>query len=379
MKTLQLGMHWLAEDAGGLNRYYYDLLKCFPNVGVQVKGLVAGRPTVLEESDGMVESFAPLESSLLDRYASLRTSVKRHLQEQDFDVFVSHFALYSFPILNSTSHLPMVTHFHGPWAMECAEEAQPSFSNRLRKQLEIHCYQKSQHFIVLSNAFKQVLHGQYGVPLDQIHVIPGGVDLAHFRVDHSKLEARSHMGWNPDRPTMFVVRRLARRMGLENLITAMQEVCHEEPEALLLIAGKGELAAELTLQIRELGLENNVKLLGFISDDDLPIAYRAADFSIVPTVALEGFGLIVTESLASGTPVLGTPIGGIPEILLPLSEDLVFEGTESDHLASGILDVLKGDRKLPSSDECRMYAQKNYNWLTISNEVKRVYEKALRS
>lgn len=378
MKTLQIGMHWFQEDAGGLNRVYYDLLENLPAAGVEVKGLVAGRSSVIQESNGVVESFAPIQSSLLTRYFELRKAVKKQLKNHD--LIASHFALYTFPLLSGTvKDFPIVTHFHGPWALECREESKSSISNLLRGKLEYICYQKSRHFIVLSDAFKQILHYEYKVPLEKIHVIPSGVDFNKFNVSLSKSEARSHLGWSPDRPTMLVVRRLARRMGLENLISAMKDVTRQQPDALLLIAGKGELATALAAQIRELGLDNTVKLLGFVSDADLPIAYRAADFSIVPTVALEGFGLIVTESLAAGTPVLGTPIGGIPEILRPLSEDLVFDGTESHYLASGILDVLKGDRKLPSSEDCQAYVQKNYNWLSISCRVKQVYEKALQS
>ncbi len=376
MKTLQIGMHWFQEDAGGLNRVYYDLLQHLPDVGIEVKGLVAGRPSVIQESQGMVESFAPINSSILNRYLQLRNAVQGQIK--NYDLVVSHFALYAFPVLNIIQDTPMVTHFQGPWALECKEESKSSITNFLREKLENICYQRSQHFIVLSDAFKQILHRQYNVPLEKIHVIPAGVDLIKFNVSLSKSQSRSHLGWHPDRPIMLVVRRLARRMGLENLITAMKEVTQHQPDALLLIAGKGQLAEELELQIRELGLEKNVKLLGFISDADLPIAYRAADFSIVPTVALEGFGLIVTESLASGTPVLGTPIGGIPEILNPLSPNLVFEGTEPHHLSTNIIEVLNGTRGLPTSQDCQSYAQKNYNWKSISHRVNEVYEMAVK-
>ena len=98
---------------------------------------------------------------------------------------------------------------------------------------------------------------------------------------------------------------------------------------------------------------------------------------MVPTVALEGFGLIVVESLAGGTPVLGTPIGGIPEILKPFSEDLVFEGYNSDQLAIGIIEALSGDRSLPSSQACLDYVQANYHWNAIAEKIKFVYQRAL--
>ena len=109
----------------------------------------------------------------------------------------------------------------------------------------------------------------------------------------------------------------------------------------------------------------------------MPLCYRAANFSVVPTVALEGFGLIVVESLAAGTPVLGTPIGGIPEILNPFSEDLVFEGHQPDQLAEGIIEALSGDRILPTSQACLQYVRENYDWNIITQQIKSVYESVL--
>ena len=377
MRVLNIGMHWLPEDAGGLCRYYYDCLNYLPQVGVELKGLVAGRSSVIEESHGQVESFAPIQSPFHERYFAVRKAVKHHLEHEHYDLITGHFALYTFPVLSYAKRYPMVTHFHGPWAMECEEEGGSKLINLLRQRLEQACYQESQQFIVLSRAFQKELHQRYDVPLEKIHVIPGGVDTDRFCIKGTQAEARSQLGWSHDRPIMFVVRRLAKRMGLENLIEAMQEVKRQVPDALLLIAGKGELHDALSAQIQALDLADHVKLLGFISDDDLPIAYRAANFSIVPTVALEGFGLIVTESLASGTPVLGTPIGGIPEILTQLSPDLVFGGTSPDHLTQGIVSALMNLDALPDAETCQAYAREHYDWLKISAQIKSVYELAL--
>ncbi len=377
MKVLTIGMHWLPEDAGGLCRYYYDCLNYLPQVGVELRGLVAGRRSIAEESHGIVESFAPIQSPFHQRYFAIRKAVQQHLSQDHYDLITGHFALYTFPMLSYAKRYPLVTHFHGPWAMECEAEGGSKLTNLLRKRLEQACYQESQQFIVLSQAFQKELHQRYDVPLNKIHVIPGGVDTQRFTVNGSKAEARSHLNWPQDRPIMVVVRRLAKRMGLENLIEAMQDVKRQVPDALLLIAGKGELHDTLKAQIQALDLTEQVKLLGFISDDDLPIAYRAANFSIVPTVALEGFGLIVTESLATGTPVLGTPIGGIPEILSPLSPELVFEGTSPEHLSQGIIKALMNLERLPDTETCQSYARTHYDWLKISTQIKSVYELAI--
>ena len=373
-----LGNSWFPEQAGGLNRYYYDCTRYLPTVGIEFKGLVAGSPQVTESTESTIIAFANSNASLIKRWSGVRKNFKELISQQDYDLIVSHFAIYTFPILNLIKDLPLVTHFHGPWALESDVEVQKPVAIWLKKYIEKTVYRRSSQFIVLSQTFGDILHQEYQVPLEQINVISGGVDIDRFNINLSVAEARSILNWHPDRPTIFCVRRLAKRMGLENLITAMVKVCDRYPDIMLYIAGKGALADTLQTQITELGLTNNVQLLGYISDEQLPLCYRGANFSVVPTMALEGFGLIIVESLAAGTPVLGTPIGGIPEILRPFSEDLVFAGVEPQELASGIIEALSGDRILPSRETCLHYVQQNYDWNKIAEKIKLVYQQAAR-
>lgn len=378
MKILQVGKSWFPEDPGGLDRYFYDCVRHFPQVGITPYGLVAGSMKVEVESNGFVKSFAPSQSSLFTRWRGLRTSVHGILAKEKISLCVSHFSLYNFPILDQLVNIPLVIHFHGPWALESRSEGNRLISVQLKLWLEQICYRKAVSFIVLSEAFKKILHQNYRVPLDRIQVIPGGVDFEHFQTELSQNEARNDLSWRHDRPTIFALRRLAKRMGLENLIGAIAEVKPRYPDIMLYIAGKGPLRPTLETLIKELGLEENVSLLGFVSDEQLPVMYRAADFSIVPTVALEGFGLILVESLAAGTPVLGTPVGGIPEILNPLNSNLILEGSEPNQIARGIVEVLSGQRWLPDSASCRLYAESNYAWPVIAQKLKIIYTEALK-
>ncbi|MDJ0702673.1 MAG: glycosyltransferase family 4 protein [Leptolyngbyaceae cyanobacterium MO_188.B28] len=377
MKTLQIGMGWFPEQAGGLNRVFYDCIRHLPEAGVEIQGLVAGSSNVASDSRSQVQAFAPTQSPLWQRWRGVQQSVRQLLAEENYPLIVSHFAVYTLPILDRLIQRPMVMHFHGPWALESSVAGNKNITTRLKKLLEQAVYQRATDFIVLSKAFRDILHQEYGAPFERIHIVPGGVDTERFETILSRTEARAILDWPQDRPIIFAVRRLARRMGLENLISAVEKVRTHHPEVLLLIAGKGSLRSTLQAQIDELGLGDHVRLLGYIPDQNLVQAYRAANFSVVPTVALEGFGLIVIESLAAGTPVLGTPIGGIPEILRPFSKDLVFEGVSTEQLAQGIEEVLSGHRQLPSSQACKAYVQEHYAWPVIAQQIKTVYQTAL--
>jgi glycosyltransferase involved in cell wall biosynthesis len=379
VKILQIGLEWFPDIAGGLNRYYYDCCYYLPSEDIQLDSLVTGSSKTPQDLSSRVIAVAPPESSLIQRWWGMSSNYRQLMAEEPYDLIVSHFPLYTFSILNQLGDLPLVTHFHGPWALESDVEIKRPISIWFKKQIEKTVYQRSAQFIVLSQTFRDILHQEYQVPLDKIHIIPGGVDIARFNINLSPSESRQQLNWHQDRPIIFCIRRLAKRMGLENLITAMVQVRDRYPDILLYIAGKGALATTLQTQIETLNLTDNVKLLGFVPDQQLPLCYRAANFSVVPTLALEGFGLIVVESLAAGTPVLGTPIGGIPEILNPFCADLVFSGCAPKELATGIIETLSGERILPSSQACLDYVQVNYNWKAIAQKIKLIYQNALET
>lgn len=373
MKTLQVGLDWYPERAGGLQRYYHDLIQAAPGQ-FEATGVVLGSERVAAETGGRVRAFASADASLLRRVSGVRAAVGQAMKAGDLDLTASHFALFTLPALDLI-RTPLVVHFHGPWAAESGVEGQLDIRQRLKHLVETTVFRRAQGFIVLSGAFRDVLIRDYGVPGERIRVVPGGVDCGRFNAVPSRRDARDQLGWPQDRPILLAVRRLVRRMGLDVLIEAMSDIVRQIPEALLLIAGKGPIAGELQARLEAAGLERNVRLLGFVSDADLPLAYRAADLTVVPTQALEGFGLIVLESLAAGTPAVVTPVGGLPEVVTSLDPRLVCDGTSRGAVAERIAYLLRAEDR-PTSEICRAYAS-GFDWSIIAKSVARIYKDVL--
>ena len=131
---------------------------------------------------------------------------------------------------------------------------------------------------------------------------------------------------------------------------------------------------ELALGSDENGAWARVDATGVgIDESDLPLAYRGATLSVVPSTALEGFGLVVLESLAAGTPALVTPVDGMPDVVRPLSEELVLPGTGPAELAEALTAGLRGTLKLPSAESCRGYVRERFSWPAIARAVRDVY------
>ena len=339
-------------------------------------GLVVGPASISAETNGSVSAFAKSKDPMLKRLYRARQAAVQQLRSGNVDAIASHFALYTAPLGSWLREVPLTVHFHGPWAAESNVEGSGSREMWAKRSVERRVYRQAKRLIVLSRAFQNELVSRYGIEEERTRIIPGGIDTERFGLVLSRAEARERLGWPEDRPILLSVRRLVRRMGLENLIDAMRLVVAASSDALLLMAGAGPLSEELQARIKDRGLEQNVRLLGRISEADLPLAYRAADITVVPTQALEGFGMITLESLASGTPVLVTPVGGLPEVIAPFAPQCVFASTSMEEIGAVLCEVLQGQRRVPSENACREYAAGHFGWPEIAARVGQVYREA---
>jgi glycosyltransferase involved in cell wall biosynthesis len=366
----------LSYELGGCGRVFAELSRSLAGAGVRFSGAVAEPDNVDALSEGRIKLFATSTSSMKTRLKSGRLTVLRLIEAERPDILASHFALYALPVLDKLygrKSFAFVNHFHGPWAAESVEEGANPCSALVKKTLEQIVYRRADRTIVLSRAFARIAAEQYHIPEEQIRIVPGCVDTDRFNTDLTRQEARQALQLPADRLLLVTVRRLVNRMGLHSLIEAMREVSRAIPDALLLIAGSGPLRADLNTAITEFGLHKNVRLLGFVPDDQLPLLYRAADLNVVPSQALEGFGLVVVEALAAGTPSAVTPIGGLPEIVAGLNPSLVFSSTASTAISSRLVEVLKSNRALPTEMQCRDLALSNYTSEYMAHRTAAVY------
>ncbi len=374
LSTLQIGLVWFPDGiGGGSSRFFSEITDHLVAQNVMVHGIVAGKSSITTPRRDGIRIFSAYDAPLIERLRAARAAVRETLATYPVNVVASHFALFTAPCLDAINDLPMVLHFHGPWAAESRIEGASRFATLSQFFVEKLVYSRARIAIVLSAAFRDVLHRSYGVPLENIRVIPGGVDVERFNLSCSRDEARLRLGLSLSRPLVVVVRRLAERMGLENLIAGFAGVKKEHRDVVLAIVGNGPLADRLKRQVRGSDLADSVVFAGRVSEEDLPLYYRAADVSVVPSIALEGFGLVVAESLACGTPAIVTPVGGLPEAVSGLSNALILENSGCAAITSGLRAALAGRLQLPASAECASYARERFSWPIIAKQVKRVY------
>jgi|GEM_PF-394198 glycosyltransferase involved in cell wall biosynthesis len=230
----------------------------------------------------------------------------------------------------------------------------------------------------LSRHSREIIDGHFQVKPCHSAIISGGADHNFFQPALDRESLKKELGYHSARPLILAVRRLIPRTGIDLLIEAMPALAAKHPQVLLLVVGQGALKEKLEKRAINLGLESQVKFLGYVSEVQKARLYQAADISVVPTASLEGFGLSIAESLACGTPVLGTPVGSIPEILERLDRRLIFESASAESIASGIINIFENGK--PGSDlreKAVQLAREHYSWAVAADGIERVLSEIL--
>jgi glycosyltransferase involved in cell wall biosynthesis len=370
---LLLGMGWFPDQPGGLNRYFTGL--CYA-LGDRVRGwrAVAIGPAAAPPDSVQVAGSVDEPSALrILRYA--RAAIR---QTSGTDLIDAHFALYALlpTLVSRLRGKPLVVHFHGPWAEESVAAGEASrLAIWVKHALERAVYRRAARLVVLSGAFKQSLVERYGVSPWKVEVVPPGVELERF-VLGDRAQARAALDIDERAWVAVAVRRLVPRVGLDILLDAWAKAGTGLEDALLVIAGDGPERSTLEERANALGLGGRVRFLGRISDSQLVALYQAADVSVVPSVALEGFGLVVLEALACGTPVVASDTGGLPEALAGLDPSLIIPAGDRAALAARLQAAYRSNRSLPSRQDCRRYAE-TFSWDRAADRTLEIYRQAV--
>lgn len=384
------------DTSGGSGRVIHDVSSALARRGHEVHVLVKRAREDLPDQeiiDGIwVHRFGrprlePIVTGTLMSTVPCGNPFKQLVTAKHFCLVIYHHFLPAFAcrFVRAGKAIPSVCVFHGPTHQEFLARGGSQRLTRLIgsrfikpwvENLYVRFYQHIEqttlsevnHIITLSQFMRSAIQGTYRIPDTKVDVIPGGVNTACFNPAENRRETRRSLDLDQDAFIILSVRRLEPRMGLRNLIDAMPQVVARNRNIKLLIGGKGQISMELQARIEALGLENHVCLLGFIEDSQLPKYYQAADLFVLPSVALEGFGMVTLEALACGTPVLGTPTGATPEILERLDKRLLLAGVTPDSIAQGVvrfMETLHGDEL---RQRCARFAKDNYAWDTVAHQ-----------
>ena len=243
------------------------------------------------------------------------------------------------------------------------------FEKSLRKRMLVNTLRSVDHVIAVSSDLKRKVVQEYGVDGAKVTVILNGIDTdKFFAVD--KREAQKQCGLKIGLKYILSLSRLSHEKGLDTLIEAFSAMNVEN--TILLIVGDGPLKSKLQHKVGYLRMEKKILFFDAVPHNETVKWYNAADVFCLPSL-WEGCPNTIIESLACGTPVVASNVGGIPDLVPDDSYGLLVPPGDSASLAAALSDALekKWDREHIAS-----YGSQN-TWNDVAQRVVDVFKLVL--
>lgn len=221
-----------------------------------------------------------------------------------------------------------------------------------------------------------------GAEPDRSTVIPYGVDSNQFKPDsEQRRRGREMLGIADNVPLVFAVGRLVRKKGFEYLIDAAAALTSQQPDLRVAIAGEGDLDAPLRAQALAAGLGDRIQFLGVVPHHVVPALLAAADVAVVPSVHdeagnVDGLPNAVMEIMASGTPLVATPAGGIAAVATDGQTARLVPERDVRALAAAIDALLREPSTRGAiGRRARDFVCRHHSWARVAEDFEAVYHR----
>jgi glycosyltransferase involved in cell wall biosynthesis len=382
------------DRPGGMGRVAWDILMLMRDRGHQV-AMVAARP----HPDGAAPSVTVEHGVRILRYSrpslsawhplrghrtvtAAEQAARAYFADERWDVVHMHSPFTGAAILRALGTGPRYIYsMHSPVVMEQRINwARQGAVGRLKMTLGLGALKRIERQVLRRCDAIHTLSEFCATKVEQFHGLGERVAVVPYwrrqelRREHTKAEARRRLGWPVDETILLSVRTLGPRYGLDTAIEAVAPLARAR-QCLFVIGGDGPLRAELRQLVYRLHVSERVRFTGRLDEAQLRLAYQAADLFLLPTAALECFGLIIVEALSFGCPVLSTDAGAIPELMRPILPTFIVPAGNVNALRAQLERFLAGDLVPPPPEALVAHVERYFAKATIAAQLTSLLER----
>jgi len=376
-----------AGKAGGMNVYVRELSRHLGAKGIEVdvftrrhrgqhKDVVTlGNNVRLIHLDGgppgmELESLYPYVYSFAQNICGFQKE-----QSTDYSLVHSHYWLSGLVgrYLARKWRIPSVVTFHTLAELKRQArpgEREPPYRTRIERDL-----MASADLVIASSGHElEAMVHLYGAPRERIEAVPCGVDLSLFK-PLDMTEARHRLGLNGEK-IMLYVGRIEPLKGVEFLLRIAAIMEREDPLRVLVVGGDPGQEREvqrLTALSEEMGVADIVKFVGRVDQDLLPTYFSAADVCVVPSY-YESFGLVALESMACGTPVIASRVGGLSTVVKHGRTGYLLPWRCPEPFADTLAMVLRNRHLRESMSKAAVDMASTMGWDRVASNIADLYE-----
>ena len=368
-------------DIGGVESYVRDVSKGMVRKGHDVTVICAGSSSHLPrcaDVDGIRVERLDTVGKVADTNITPRLPIKLLTAARDADVIHTHlptpWSADLSVLAGRMMNTPVVLTYHNDIIGDGFDQYIAQLYNKTALRLILHL---TDRIIVTQEGY--LSHSPYLEDFtEKITVIHNGVDTAEFRPADISDEEKKRLRLDPTRPNLFflsVLDEYHKYKGLDTLLRAVQNMEQGDGQTpKLLVGGDGPLRSEYESTAIELGIAERVEFLGHVPQSSLRRLYCGTDLFVLPSndSDQEGFGLVVLESLASGTPVITTNVVAVSDYIDTLDIGTVVEADNHEMLADAIADAISRHDRF-KMERARELCERTYSWNASTEELLEIY------
>jgi glycosyltransferase involved in cell wall biosynthesis len=372
LKIIQV-VHAFPPDVGGIEAHVYNLSKELVKLGHEVT--VVTTKTDKAKSEEVIDGIKVLRqwSLRFPMFSAVRFVPLQPLRLalMDADVYHSHCYGATQPFFTSLAAFvkrkPFIFTIPGYPKLEGTAGFFKSLYTNIPARILLRIAKK---VITVTEATMPDIEKE--VPKEKIRIIPNGVDFEQFKPKAPLSSLKTNR--------IIYVGRLDAYKGIDTLIQAFAQVKKKIPNSELCIIGRDEgILNELKFLAKELGVDVEFCEAG---PGEMPKLYESASVVVLPS-KYEGQSLVILEAIASGRPILSTPVGAAPEVFGEVykkdAKKLLFGVGDELGLARKIIDILENKK---SYEKICTFARdelaKKYSWSSAAEKTVEIYKEVLR-
>jgi N-acetyl-alpha-D-glucosaminyl L-malate synthase BshA len=205
---------------------------------------------------------------------------------------------------------------------------------------------------------------------EKLHVVPNGVDIQRFNPSVNGRRIRKQYSAE-DKFIVFTLRHHRPIYGIDYLILAAKFILSRRKDVIFIIGGEGPLRQHYLGIVKQLGIKDSVLFPGTIPREEVPFYYAASDIVVIPSLQ-EGWGLVATEAMACGKPVIATNVGGLPDQVIDGYNGFLVPPRNPRAIAEKVLYLLENPSEIKRMGlNGRKLAEERFN---IERRIDRIVE-----
>ena len=307
----------------------------------------------------------------------------------EYDLYHGHYVDAGLVTIDVAKHFGkpafFTAHSLGAWKKERMKdegteeelERKYNFSRRIKEEYKV--FENVVAQTVTTELQKQKLKELYNIPVDNVKVIPPGVDIHRFHPANRTSPRPKNVPEN----YIFVLSRIDTNKGHKEVLEAFDLVRKAKDDIYLVIGGgspnpterEKQLLREIHNIINSHNLQDRVIMYGYVPDEELPLLYQHSKFFVLPS-KFEPFGMTSQEAMACGKTVVASKFGGIRDVITDGETGILIDPTDKKEFSEAMLDLLNNPEKAERIGlNARQMIVDHYSWEAIARRHIEFYKK----